>query len=250
MIGKSLKYYIWTVRVKGEVETCGLNRHNLNLFLDAGHQHSSAWGVQHCSWYSQVTYLWYPLFPNNTSFSWGIIVPVSVSQCSSTFCTSMAPSLKSPCAELVCFQSNNISRRANLLSNWFLFYIYQVRQGKQFSWESADVFFNFNILNSNWVTTLKVHSIGLKFGTLFRALITSQVQNYVKFSDLKCFLKKNQKNFLCPQKSAEGISYRDKIWIKRRSSPGMSNSFYITGHKQLTLILNGPHQLKFPFVSV
>lgn len=123
MIGKPLKYYIWPVRVKGKVETCGLNRHNLNLFLDVGHQHSSAQGVKHCSWYSQVTYLWYPLFPNNTSFSWGNIVPISVSRCSSTFCTSMAPSLKSPCAELVCFQSNNISRRANLLSNWFLFYI-------------------------------------------------------------------------------------------------------------------------------
>lgn len=173
MTGKSLKYYIWTVRVKGKVETCGLNRHNLNLFLDAGHQHSSAWGVKHCSWYSQVTYLWYPLFPNNTSFSWGNIVPISVSQCSSTFCTSMAPSLKSPCAELVCFQSNNISRRANLLSNWFLFYISsKTRKGifMRICW--CFFFFNFNILNSNWVTTLKVHSIGSKFGTLFRALIT------------------------------------------------------------------------------
>lgn len=41
--------------------------------------------------------------------------------------------------------------------------------------------------------TLKVHSIGSKFGTLFRALITSQAQNYVKFSDLKCFKKINKK---------------------------------------------------------
>lgn len=165
----------------------------------------------------------------------------------------MAPSLKSPCAELVCFQSNNISKEGQFVKQLISFYI------SSKTWKAIHLlricwcFFyysNFNIFNSNWVTALKEHSIGSKFGTLFRALITSQAQNNVKFSGLKCLKRKNQIIFMSTKKGTEGISYRDKIWIKRRSSPRTSNSFYITGHKQLTLILNGPHQLKFPFVSV
>lgn len=52
------------------------------------------------------------------------------------------------------------------------------------------------------------------------------------------------------KKHRRNLVQRQNMDKKKRSSPGMSNSFYITGHKQLTLILNGPHQLKFPFVSV